>query len=142
MKMVLLLVSLMVGIHAHAGESMQGQAEGESLRVIMQQLHIDYAALNAAVFSEDYETAAEAAYNIAYHDKIPMATKMKLKASMGKEMKTFKQMDMKVHHLALDIYKAAEAKDMKALVAKQSQMLSACMACHTSYRSRVIDILR
>ena len=129
-------------MQAYAGEGMKPMQEAESLLVIMQQLDVDYAALNAAIFKEDFETAAIAAQNIAYHDAVPMATKMKLKASLGQEMKMFKQADMKVHHLALDIEKAAQAKDMKTMIAKQSQMLSACMACHTSFRSRVIDILR
>jgi len=42
----------------------------------------------------------------------------------------------------VDIEKAAKAKNMKTLIAKQSQMLKACMACHTTYRSRVIEMLK
>ena len=145
LQQAILVTSLLWGVQAYAGEGMkpmQSMQEGESLKVIMQQLNVDYAALNIAIFMEDYVAAADAAQNIAYHDTVPMATKKKLKASLGKEMKMFKQADMKVHHLALDIEKAAQAKDMKTMIAKQSQMLSACMACHTSFRSRVIDILR
>ncbi len=117
-------------------------AEAGSLKAIMQQLGLDYAAVDDAILREDFDAAAEAAHGIAFHETPSMGTKMKLMASLRTEMKDFKKADGKVHHLALDIEKAAQAKDMKALIAKQSQMLSACMACHTSYRSRIIEILK
>ncbi len=117
-------------------------AEAGSLKAIMQQLGLDYAAVDDAILREDFDAAAEAAHGIAFHETPSMGTKMKLMASLRTEMKDFKKADDKVHHLALDIEKAAQAKDMKVLIAKQSQMLSACMACHTSYRSRIIEILK
>ncbi len=117
-------------------------AEAGSLKAIMQQLGMDYAALDEAILREDFAGAAQAAHAIAFHETPSIGTKMKLMVNLRTEMKKFKQADDKVHHLALDIEKAAKAKDMKALIAKQSQMLGACMACHTSYRSRIIEILR
>lgn len=116
-------------------------AEKGSLQAVMQQIGMDYAALDHAILREDFAGAATAAHAIAFHDTPSLGTKMKLMGSLRTEMKEFKKADGKVHHLALDIEKAAKAKDMKALIAKQSQMLSACMACHTSFRSRVISIL-
>ncbi len=117
-------------------------AEEGSLKAIMQQLGMDYAAVDEAILKEDLDTVAVAAHGIAFHDEPSLGTKMKLMGSLRSEMKGFKAKDEKVHHLALDIEKAAKANDMKTVIAKQSQMLSACMACHTSYRSRVIDILK
>ncbi len=117
-------------------------AEEGSLKAIMQQLGMDYAAVDEAILKEDLDAVAVAAHAIAFHDTPSLATKMKLMANLRSEMKGFKAMDDKVHHLALDIEKAAKANDMKTVIAKQSQMLSACMACHTSYRSRIIDILK
>ncbi len=117
-------------------------AEEGSLKAIMQQLGMDYAAVDEAILKEDLDAVAVAAHGIAFHDTPSLGTKMKLMGSLRSEMKGFKAADGKVHHLALDIEKAAKAKDMKTVIAKQSQMLSACMACHTSYRSRIIDILK
>ena len=116
-------------------------AEEGSLKAIMQQLGMDYAAVDEAILKEDLDTVAVAAHGIAFHDEPSLGTKMKLMGSLRSEMKGFKAKDEKVHHLALDIEKAAKANDMKTVIAKQSQMLSACMACHTSFRSRVISIL-
>jgi hypothetical protein len=116
-------------------------AEEGSLKAIMQQLGMDYAAVDEAILKEDLDAVAVAAHGIAFHDTPSLGTKMKLMGSLRSEMKGFKVADEKVHHLALDIEKAAKAEDMKTVIAKQSQMLSACMACHTSFRSRVISIL-
>jgi len=116
-------------------------AEKGSLKAIMQQLGMDYAAVDEAILKEDLDAVAVAAHAIAFHDTPSLGTKMKLMGSLRTEMKAFKKADSKVHHLALDIEKAAKAKDMKTVIAKQSQMLSACMACHSSFRSRVISIL-
>jgi len=141
MKKIVVVMSLLLSGHVYAGEAMVAPKEGESLRVIMQQLGVDYAVLNDAILSEDFAGTATAAHAIAFHDTPSLGTKMKLMASLRSEMSDFKSADDKVHNLALDIEKAAKAKDMKTLIAKQSQMLSACMACHTSYRSRIMDIL-
>ena len=124
---------------AHASDA---AAKRSSLKAIMQQLGKDYAAIDAAILSEDFAAAEQAAHGIAFHDEIPMATKMKLMKNLGSEMKSFKKADEKVHHLAHEIEQAAKANDMKTVIAKQSQMLGACMACHTSYRSRIIGILK
>jgi mono/diheme cytochrome c family protein len=117
-------------------------AEEGSLQAVMQQISMDYAAVGEAILNEDLDAVAVAAHAIAFHETPSLGTKMKLMGSLRTEMKAFKKADSKVHHLALDIEKAAKAKDMKTVIAKQSQMLSACMACHTSYRSRVVGILK
>ena len=71
-----------------------------------------------------------------------MFQKMKVMSALGMDMPNFKKADGKVHNLALEIEKAAKAKDMKVLIQQQSQMLRACMACHTSYRHKLIDALK
>ncbi|MDX8387058.1 MAG: hypothetical protein R8M46_00795 [Ghiorsea sp.] len=116
-------------------------SKGASLKVIMQHLKKDYDLLTQAMLDSDFDGAAEAAHAIAYHDKAPMAQKKRLKQAFGKEMKGFKQTDMKVHALALSIEEAAKSKDMKLLVQRQSKMLGSCMACHSTYRERAIKIL-
>ncbi len=117
-------------------------AEDGTLKQVMQQLGQDYSDLDRAILLEDFETAEKAAHTIAFHDKPSMGQRMKILASLRLEMSDFKKADEKVHALAVEIEQAAKAKDMPLLIKRQSQMLSACMACHTSYRSRVIDILK
>ncbi|HID37197.1 MAG TPA: c-type cytochrome [Ghiorsea sp.] len=117
-------------------------AEEGSLKAIMQQLGLDYVALESAILLQDFDAAAKAAHAMAFHDTPSFGTKMKLMASLRSDMPKFKEADDKVHNLAVEIESTAKAKDMKTMIAKQSLMLSACMACHTSYRSRIIEILK
>ena len=117
-------------------------ASGTSLKAIMQQLDRDYNKLTYAILLADFDSAAEAANGVANHDKAPMAQKKKLKQALGEKMKGFKQADMKVHALAMSIKKAAKAKDMQTLIQRHSQMLGACMSCHSTYRSKALQILK
>jgi mono/diheme cytochrome c family protein/cytochrome c556 len=118
------------------------QAGAKMLKQIMQKLGSDYSRLNHAILLEDFDGAAQAAHAIAYHDKPPMSQRMKILGSLGTDMPKFKQADGKVHALAIKIEEAAKAGDMPLLMQRQSQMLSACMACHSTYRSRVVDLLK
>ena len=70
-----------------------------------------------------------------------MFQKMKIIAGLRSNVSGFKQADGKVHTLAVEIERAAKAKDMPLLIKHQSTLLSACMACHTSYRKQVINLL-
>jgi len=116
-------------------------AEAGTLKQIMQQLGEDYGKLDYAILIEDFDGAAKAAHTIAFHDKPSLGQRMQLMASLALEMSDFKKADGKVHALAIEIEDAAKAKDMPRLIERQSKMLSACMACHTSYRSKIIDAL-
>ncbi|MDQ6968960.1 MAG: cytochrome c [Mariprofundus sp.] len=115
-------------------------AESGTLKAIMQQLGRDYAAVDQAILMQDFNAAATAANHIANHEKPSLFQKMKIMAGLRTEMSAFKQADGKVHALAVDIEQAAKAKDMPLLIQRQSGMLSACMACHTGYRSKVKNI--
>lgn len=127
---------------ATSASNASSPAASGSLKQIMQQLGQDYGRLDHAILTEAFDSAEKAAHAIAFHDKPSMGQRMKLMGSLGMEMRDFKKADGKVHALAIEAEKAAKAKDMPRLIEHQSQMLSACMACHTSYRSRVIDILK
>lgn len=117
-------------------------ASDGSLKQIMKQLGQDYGALDRAVLIEDFDSAEKAAHAIAFHDKPSMGQRMKIMASLRMEMSDFKKADGKVHALAVEIENAAKEKDIHLLIKRQSEMLSACMACHTTYRNRVIDTLK
>jgi len=126
---------------AHAAAVQTTPAEAGTLKAVMQQLGRDYAVLDQAVLMEDFVAAAAAAGRIASHEKPSMFQRMKIMAGLRSEMSAFKQADGKVHSLAVEIKQAAEANDMPLLIQRQSAMLSACMACHTGYRSKVKYIL-
>lgn len=119
----------------------QAYAEEVTLKSVMQQLGKDYAGLNQSILMEDFEASAQAAHRIAHHDKPSLLQRMKIMTGLRSDMPGFKKVDTKVHQLALDIERAALAKDMPLLIQHQSNMLSACMACHTTYKARVIDIM-
>jgi len=142
MKKILLLIAASLSFMPSTYADDKGFAEERTLKAVMQQLGNDYNTLNQAVFLEDFDAAAKAANNIANHGKPSMFQKMKIMAGLRTDMPKFKKADAKVHNLALDIEKSAKAKNMAQLIQKQSAMLSACMSCHTSYRSRVIEILK
>jgi len=128
-------------VHTKAEEAIIAPAEAGTLKAVMQQLGRDYAALDQAVLVEDFAAAATAAGHIASHETPSMVQRMKIMAGLRTEMSAFKQADGKVHSLAVEIKQAAEAKDMPLLIQRQSGMLSACMACHTAYRSKIKHIL-
>jgi cytochrome c556 len=133
-KTILFTAVMLLATNSYAGDG--------SLKQVMQQLGSDYSDLGDAILWEDFDAAAEAAHAIAYHDKPSMGQRMKIMGALGTEMPEFKKADGRVHDLALNIEEAARAKDMPLLIQHQSRMLTACMACHTTYRSRVIEALK
>jgi len=139
MKKTILLavVSLLLASHAYAADT-----EEVTLKSVMQQLGASYSSLNQAILIEDFDRAAQAANRIAHHDKPSIFQKMKIMAGLQTDMPSFKKADDKVHKLALGIEKSAKAKNIPRLIQQQSNMLSACMACHTTYKNRVIEILK
>ncbi|GAV21213.1 hypothetical protein MMIC_P2193 [Mariprofundus micogutta] len=132
-KIMVLTVAMLLTGTAWAGDG--------SLKQIMQQLGKDYSSLNHAILLKDFAGAAHFAHAIADHDKPSMGQRLKIMGELGTEMSAFKKADGRVHELAIKIEEAARAKDMPLLIQSQSQMLTACMACHTSYRSRIVNLL-
>ncbi|MDT8376115.1 MAG: hypothetical protein RQ867_05160 [Mariprofundaceae bacterium] len=133
----------LVALTLYSGTALAGEpAVDGSLKQIMQQLGTDYSRLNHAILLEDFDAAAEAADAIAVHGKPSMGQRMKIMASLGTDMAAFKKADGAVHDLAVRVKEAAGTADMPLLIQHQSQLLSACMACHTTYRSRVAALLK
>jgi hypothetical protein len=56
-------------------------------------------------------------------------------------MPVFKNFDVQVHELSLEIYKAAQKGDRVAALAAYHGMVTACIDCHTAYRERVAALL-
>jgi len=134
---ILLAALLSFTVNARA----DGSASDGSLKQIMQQLGKDYSSLNQAILIKDFESAAGAAHAIAYHDTPSLGQRIKIMAVLRTDMAEFKEADGRVHDLAIQVEKAAKAKDMPSLIKYQSEMFNACMACHTNHRSRVAGLL-
>lgn len=134
------LISLTVSIVIAANVWAAEPASDGSLKQIMQQLGKDYSNLSHAILIEDFVGAAEAAQAIADHDKPALGQRMKVFGELGSEMSAFKSADKKVHDLALSVEEAAKAKDMPLLIKYHAQMLTACMSCHTPYRSKIVNL--
>ena len=112
------------------------------LKVIMQVLLADTKQITEGIFIEDFEMIKKAANNIATHPEAPAETKMKLMKAFGKEMKMFKGNDMKVHQAAVEIAKAAETKDIEAIMSQFHQLVDGCQSCHSKFKKRAQDILK
>jgi hypothetical protein len=61
---------------------------------------------------------------------------------LGEEMPAFKQFDMQVHDLAVEIAAAARAGDKTAAIGRFQGMIDGCFGCHTAYKDRVANVLR
>lgn len=113
----------------------------EPLKKLMHQLGLDFNQLSLAILAEDNEKMAKSAHAIAFHPEVLPRQKKTLKDYFGKEMKLFKQADMKVHKLSTEIEASAKEKNIKAVIDKHSQLLQACMDCHQKFRKRAIKAL-
>lgn len=111
------------------------------LQLVMQGLLKDSQQLTTGIFYEDFAKIEQAAKNIADHPKPGMPTMKKVIGYLGKEMPTFKGLDMKVHDTAVDIGKAAGEKNISAVITSYHQLIDGCQSCHSQFKQRVSKIL-
>jgi mono/diheme cytochrome c family protein len=116
-------------------------AETTALQEIMQGLRNNLAEIADGLLTDDFEQVARGATAIAEHPQIPPAEIQLVAATLGPEMPAFKQLDMRVHDLSLEIHAASKALDRDAAIAGYQQMLEGCLACHHSYKERVAAVL-
>jgi cytochrome c553 len=57
-------------------------------------------------------------------------------------MAAFKQFDMQVHDLAVEIGAAARAGDSAAAMDRFQAMIAGCFGCHVAYKDRLAAVLR
>ena len=112
-----------------------------NLQEIMQGLRTDVAEVTDGLLTDDFTKVAHGADGIANHARIPSEQIQRVATELGPEMATFKQFDNSVHDLALSIMAAAEEKDLNTAIADYQAMLTACFACHASYKDRVALVL-
>lgn len=112
-------------------------AEPMTLKAIMTELRQNFLDVSDGFLLDDFDKIAEGALAIAEHPRIPASQAQRVADELGAEMAVFKNFDVQVHELSLEIYKAAKEGDQVAARSAYLGMISACIDCHTAYRERV-----
>ena len=112
-----------------------------TLKEIMQELRRDFLEVSDGFLLDDFDRVAEGALAIAEHPRIPPEQVERVAAELGPEMPVFKNFDVQVHELSLELYKAAKDGDRAAAIAAYQGMVAACFDCHAAYRERVAAAL-
>jgi len=115
--------------------------ESAALQKIMQGLRDNLVEISDGLLTDDYALVARGAMAIAEHPQIPPEQVQLVAQELGPEMPVFKQFDVRVHDLSLEISAAARAGDRAAAITGFQQMIEGCFACHTAYKDRVAAVL-
>ena len=116
--------------------------ESTTLQTIMQGLRDNLVEVADGLLTDDLALVARAATVIANHPRIPPEQIQLVARELGEEMPAFKQFDMRVHDLAVEIGAAARAGDKTAAMGKFQRMIDGCFGCHAAYKDRVAGVLR
>ena len=128
-----ILAAALLPVTAHTGDV--------TLKTIMQQLRQDFLDISDGFLLDDFNKVADGALAVAEHPRIPPEQVQVIADDLGAEMPVFKNFDVQVHELSLEMYKAAKDRDRDAAVAAYQGMVAACFGCHSAYRERVANIL-
>jgi cytochrome c556 len=109
---------------------------------IMMGLEGEMARVGHGVWLADFEIIAAAADGIAAHPAIPADELKLLRAGLGDDMIGFRDLDTRVHDLALELKAAAEEADMEAVLSSDAALRTACVTCHDTFRERIRDGVR
>ena len=115
--------------------------ETVTLKSIMQGLRDNLVAMGDGLLGNDLELVAGAALAIAEHPKIPPEQVQLVAEALGQEMPVFKQLDLLVHDLALEVHAAATANDRSAAIEGYQRMIEGCFGCHEAYKDRIAAAL-
>ena len=115
--------------------------EALTLKEIMQGLRDSLVQMGDGLLGNDLELVAQGALSIAEPPKIPPEQVQLVAAALGQEMPVFKQLDLLVHDLALEVHAAATARDRRAAIDGYQRMIEGCFACHEAYKDRVAAVL-
>ena len=87
-----------------------------TLKTIMQEMRLNFLDITDGFLLDDFNKIADGALAIAEHPRIPPEQVERVAAELGAEMPVFKNFDVQVHELSLEIYKAAREQDRAAAV--------------------------
>ena len=112
-----------------------------TLKAIMAGLRHNFIEISDGILLGDFGRVAEGALAIAEHPKIPPQQVERVADELGAEMPVFKNFDVQVHELSLELYTAATERDRDTAVSAYQRMVAACFGCHAAYRERVAAAL-
>lgn len=115
--------------------------EPTTLQTIMQGLRDNLVEISDGLLSDDFELVEQGATAIANHPQIPPEQVQLVAKELGQEMPAFKQLDTRVHNLAVQISAAASNGDRAAAISGFQDLVDGCFACHASYKDRVAGVL-
>lgn len=118
------------------------EAQQVTFKSVMQGLLTDTQQITKGIVLEDFALIQQAAEKIVDHPKPDLAVRMKLVKAMGSEMGKFKAKDTVVHDSAVKLVEAAKAKDMLAISKEYQVLVNGCLACHSSFKEKVANILK
>ena len=107
--------------------------------MIMVDLETDMEMIVRAVSYGDFKAIEASARKIADHDKPPMHERAKILAFLGDKADGFKKSDKRVHNAAAELALVAAEKNYEKVVRGYASLLDGCVACHTKYRSEIIE---
>lgn len=137
-----ILISCIISLSLLGGISAAQSKQENTFKNLMQGMLIDSLKINKAIFLDDFSTIEISADNIANHPKPAMRIRKKIMMNLGTEMATFKQHDTVVHNIALEISKAAKAKNMPLVTSNYQRLTQGCLSCHSQFKQRVSEILK
>jgi len=108
----------------------------------MQGLRDNLVEVADGLLTDDLELVERGAAGIAAHPPIPPEQVQLVARELGEEMPAFKQFDMHVHDLAVEIGAAARAGDKTAAIGGFRNLTDGCFGCHIAYKDRVAKVLR
>lgn len=115
--------------------------EQSALKEIMSGLRNSLVEIADGLLTDDFDRIADGAAAIAAHPQIPASQVRLVAAELGSEMPAFKQLDLVVHDLSIELGAAAKQGDRDEVINLYLRMTEGCLGCHESYKDRVASVL-
>ncbi|HSK19464.1 MAG TPA: cytochrome c [Longimicrobiales bacterium] len=122
---------------SHAVAADTGVHEEMALLPIMRHLAEDMAAMQSALWLEDFATVEQHASAIADHAHMSAEEVARIRTELGAEMPQFESADAAVHEAAVQMHEAARERDTDAVLDRLADVQRGCVACHERFRERL-----
>jgi cytochrome c556 len=123
--------------HDGAAADAGGGHDEMALLPIMRQLAEDMAAMQSALWLEDFATVEQHASAIADHAHMSAEEVARIRSELGAELPQFESADAAVHEAAVQMHEAARERDTDAVLDRLAEVQRGCVACHERFRERL-----
>lgn len=138
--LLLLFVSIFLFLRwSHTPQVEEKQPETMELVPMMRLLLSDMYTVDEGIYTEDYTLVRKGANAIADHPGMTPEDKKRIQEELGDEFKAFVQFDMKVHHHADSMARAAAVKSMNDVLRHYNIVQQGCVDCHSRFRARIME---